>query len=154
LRRETYGDADARLDRHHRCYGHPAHPHLYAVWRGGHPVCGRLFEQWHGRGAGDALSTLSAARPPAPGGPSRARAPPSPPGGHLMARLWPHRETAPALAAVLRRLAPAVRDEDGALVAGPPRGTVGRHHVTVAHDDWCGIVQQWRCHCHPDVRLK
>ena len=70
-----------------------------------------------------------------------------------MARLWPHRETAPALAAVLRRMAAPVPDEDGAVVAGPPRGTVGRHHGTGDHDDWYGIFEAKRCKGNPHVTL-
>jgi len=31
---------------------------------------------------------------------------------------------------------------------------VGLHLVDVAHDDWCGIFQQQRCNCDPDIRLK
>ncbi len=31
---------------------------------------------------------------------------------------------------------------------------VGYHQVSVSHDDWCGIFQQRRCNCDPDVRLR
>ena len=28
---------------------------------------------------------------------------------------------------------------------------VGYHHVTVEHDDWCGIFEGKRCDCDPDI---
>ena len=31
---------------------------------------------------------------------------------------------------------------------------VGLHLITVAHDDWCGVFQERRCNCDPDIRLK
>ena len=31
---------------------------------------------------------------------------------------------------------------------------VGFHQVSVCHDAWCGIWQQERCDCDPDIRLK
>jgi hypothetical protein len=31
--------------------------------------------------------------------------------------------------------------------------TVGLHQLTVYHDDWCGIYQDKRCSCNPDIRL-
>lgn len=31
------------------------------------------------------------------------------------------------------------------------RGTT--HHVTVAHDDWCGYFQGTQCNCNPEVVL-
>jgi hypothetical protein len=31
---------------------------------------------------------------------------------------------------------------------------VGVHQVSVYHDDWCGVWQQQRCNCDPDIRLK
>jgi hypothetical protein len=31
---------------------------------------------------------------------------------------------------------------------------VGVHQVSVSHDDWCGIWQQQRCNCDPDITLK
>jgi hypothetical protein len=31
---------------------------------------------------------------------------------------------------------------------------VGLHRLTVAHDDWCGVFQQQRCNCDPDIRLR
>ena len=30
---------------------------------------------------------------------------------------------------------------------------VGLHQITVYHDDWCGIYQDKRCNCAPDIRL-
>ena len=30
----------------------------------------------------------------------------------------------------------------------------GLHHMTIAHDDWCGIFEDRRCNCDPDIRLK
>ena len=30
---------------------------------------------------------------------------------------------------------------------------VGLHQITVYHDDWCGIYQDKRCNCNPDIRL-
>ena len=30
---------------------------------------------------------------------------------------------------------------------------VGLHQLTVYHDDWCGIYQDKRCSCNPDIRL-
>ena len=47
----------------------------------------------------------------------------------------------------VRKLAQLTRT--GAL----PRDT-GLHLVTICHDDWCGIWQQARCNCDPDIRLK
>ena len=29
----------------------------------------------------------------------------------------------------------------------------GLHQITVYHDDWCGIYQDKRCNCDPDIRL-
>ena len=31
---------------------------------------------------------------------------------------------------------------------------VGVHQVSIFHDDWCGIWQQRRCNCEPDIRLQ
>ena len=30
----------------------------------------------------------------------------------------------------------------------------GLHMVTVYHDGWCGIYQDQRCNCDPEIRLK
>lgn len=30
---------------------------------------------------------------------------------------------------------------------------VDLHLVSVFHDDWCGIYQEKRCNCEPDIRL-
>jgi hypothetical protein len=38
--------------------------------------------------------------------------------------------------------------------AGTLPRDVGLHQVSVSHDDWCGIFQQQRCDCDPDVQLK
>ena len=67
--------------------------------------------------------------------------------------LAPPRDGPRALGRLLPGLAPAVRDEDGALVAGPPRGTGGRPHVTVDQDDWGGIFEAKRCKGNPHVTL-
>jgi hypothetical protein len=32
--------------------------------------------------------------------------------------------------------------------------TVGVQMVEVYHDGWCGIYQEKRCNCNPDIRLK
>jgi hypothetical protein len=31
---------------------------------------------------------------------------------------------------------------------------VGMQHVRIYHDDWCGVWQEKRCNCDPDIRLK
>jgi hypothetical protein len=30
----------------------------------------------------------------------------------------------------------------------------GLHHVTVEHDDWCGIFEGTRCNCDPEITMK
>jgi hypothetical protein len=31
---------------------------------------------------------------------------------------------------------------------------VGLHQISVLHDHWCGIFQEKRCDCDPDIRLQ
>ena len=31
--------------------------------------------------------------------------------------------------------------------------TAGLHHITVYHDDWCGIYRRQRCNCDPELRI-
>jgi hypothetical protein len=37
-------------------------------------------------------------------------------------------------------------------VGALPRA-IGVHEVVVSHDPWCGIYQDRRCHCDPEIRL-
>ena len=38
--------------------------------------------------------------------------------------------------------------------AGTLPREAGYYQVTVEHDDWCGIFQERRCNCDPDIKLK
>lgn len=31
---------------------------------------------------------------------------------------------------------------------------IGVHMISIFHDAWCGVWQQQRCDCDPDIRLK